>query len=91
MDTRNYNEPDNCGLEACDCRDDNTCGCTFPNNMSDFSCTCTDEGKCGQFDQEKTNQYDSQFEQNKHIKKDTVCFCTPEECDCTFENSETNN
>ena len=24
----------------CDCRDDDNCGCTFPNNMAhDFSCT----------------------------------------------------
>lgn len=46
MDTRNYNEPFNCGLEKCDCSDDDSCGCTFPNNVSDYSCNAAD-GNCG--------------------------------------------
>lgn len=36
MDTRNYDEPSECGLGSCDCREDNTCGCSYPNNMAEF-------------------------------------------------------
>lgn len=85
MDTRNYDEPDNCGLEACDCREDNTCGCSFPNNMSDFSCGCTDLGQCGQFSSENLEIKTPET----HIKKDTTCFCSNEGCECTIEHSET--
>lgn len=68
MDTRNYDEPADCGLGSCDCREDNTCGCSYPNNMAEFfnlenqkdpnGCTCGDffieKLKQGEEQQEKT-------------------------------------
>ncbi len=77
MDTRNYDEKYNCGLESCDCDDDNKCGCTFPNNISDFTCACEKNADCDciQFDKPTTT----------YVKDETVCACGPKECDCTGE------
>ncbi len=85
MDTRNYDEPSNCGLESCDCDEDNKCGCSFPNNMADFDCECTDTGNCGRFDEHLATPRETVT----HIVKDTVCVCSPETCSCSVERSET--
>lgn len=85
MDTRNYNEPSNCGLERCECSDDDNCGCSFPNNVSDYTCNCTPQDHCGCINGERLDIKDK----GRHIKKDTVCFCSPEECSCTVERNET--
>lgn len=79
MDTRNYDEPYNCGLENCDCSDDNNCGCSFPNNMSDFDCNCLNK---------ETVHIDTP---EVKVKKESVCFCSPEACSCTVERNETDN
>lgn len=62
MDTRNYDEENDCGLNGCDCREDNTCGCSFPNNIANFldletnkDCNC-----CKEFDKtEETSKGDA--------------------------------
>lgn len=81
MDTRNYDEKFNCGLESCDCDEDNKCGCTFPNNISDFTCACDEGTNCGciQFDEPTTT----------YVKRESICICTPDECDCSVEHTET--
>lgn len=38
MDKRNYDEPDDCGLGRCECSEDDRCGCTYPNNVSNMKC-----------------------------------------------------
>ncbi len=86
MDTRNYNEPFNCGLEKCDCSDDDSCGCTFPNNVSDYSCNAAD-GNCGGL-KEKASKPQKK-ETVTHIVKDSICTCTPDECSCAVERTET--
>lgn len=54
MDTRNYDEPYNCGLEECDCSEVDKCGCTFPNNISNYGCDCTQNPQCDKFNEEKS-------------------------------------
>ncbi len=80
MDTRNYDEPYNCGLENCECREDDNCGCTFPNNMSNFSCQCAIEDECKNFDQEAKKKTLSPPE--IHISENTVCHCSADNCEC---------
>lgn len=84
MDGRNYDEPYNFGLDSCDCREDNTCGCTFPNNISNMTCPCINDDYL-QFSEEKLEMNTPKT----NIKKETVCVCSPKECDCTIERNET--
>ena len=87
MIEKNYRDADNCGLETCDCSDDNSCGCSFPNNMSNYSCECADNGDCGEFSHAKINIQTPA----RHIRKVTTCYCNPQECECQIERSETEN
>ncbi len=83
MDTRNYNEPNDCGLGICDCSETNTCGCTFPNNVSDYEClNCTEE--------QTTVSLESCHSENEtsYVQKDSVCFCNSKGCDCKVERNE---
>ena len=62
---------------CCDCDEDNSCGCSYPNNMT-FPCGCTIEDNCGciKYD-EKTKKY---------YHDDSVCQCnTKGDCDCHKE------
>ncbi len=80
--------------DKCDCREDDNCGCSFPNNIPhnfDVKCsnsTCSD----------KSNNENCSININKekveiqtpniHIKKDSVCICSPEECECSITRDE---
>lgn len=97
MDTRNYDEPNNCGLEDCDCSEVNKCGCTYPNNISPYGCKAEING-ISPFSDEPTNfqgepalgsasrprDTDPQ-NQSRRVKDDTVCVCDANECDCNSE------
>lgn len=82
MDTRNYDEPFDCGLGACDCREDNTCGCTFPNNVSDMECVNPQQQSTLSVE---TCQSESD---TSYVQKDSVCICGPQGCDCKVERNE---
>ena len=58
----------------CDCDEDNTCGCSYPNNIA-FPCGCTIEDNCGCIKlDEKTGKY---------YHDDSVCHCnTKGDCNC---------
>ncbi len=70
MDTRNYNEPSNCGLEKCDCREDDNCGCSYPNNISSYNCGGSNR------------KQDTSPRTAPATDKETICTCSPSECDC---------
>lgn len=66
----NYNE--------CDCDEDNTCGCSYPNNVSDFAHECSRDEQCGCI------KFDPHMHQYYH--DDSICFCdTKGDCDCEEE------
>ena len=63
----------------CCCSEDDNCGCTFPENMLEDNydnLTHTEESVII-----KTK--------DRHIKKDTVCYCSPKNCDCKIDYHET--
>lgn len=80
MDTRNYDERYAHSLENCDCSEDNKCGCTFPNNVSNYTCGCTPEQDCGCIAAKK--------ETVTRVVKDSVCVCSPNGCACNVERTE---
>lgn len=98
MDTRNYDEPFNCGLEDCDCSEVNKCGCTFPNNVAYYGCSKQDRSE---FTEEPTNDQgepmiDNQNNASSNVDKsassrqpqmqsetESVCICSKDECDCS--------
>lgn len=60
---------------ACDCDEDNKCGCTYPNNVREFACGCTPEENCGCI------KFDTESKQYYH--DESVCSCTSKgECNC---------
>lgn len=77
MDNRNYNEKYNCDLDNCDCDDDNNCGCTYPNNISNFLCLCPNKTP-------RQNQYPNK-KADAYTRAETICTCNHKECDCTTE------
>lgn len=78
--------------DRCDCREDDNCGCTFPNNMPhDFELKCNN----GQLPKENSagscniNKEKIEIQTpNVHIKKDSICICSQEECECTVIRDE---
>ena len=60
---------------SCECREDDNCGCTYPNNLSSFNCQTAAKNK----------------ETITHIVKDSVCVCTSQECACNVERTEIDN
>lgn len=80
MDTRNYDDAFICGIKACDCREDNTCGCTYPNNISDDF-------------RAKLNKKEPQTDglTNYKIKNKHICTCGPKGCDCSDKTQEFQN
>ena len=87
MDTRNYDEPYNCGLEECDCSEVDKCGCTFPHNLSNYGCDCTQNPQCDKFNEEKSfdQAQNPDYKKSRRVKEDTVCVCNKDECDCDTE------
>lgn len=72
----------------CDCSEDDKCGCSFPNNLShdfDTHCPQNQENSCAKTVSREKLEIRTP---NAHIKKDSVCICSPQECDCTITNSE---
>ena len=104
MDTRNYDEPFNCGLEDCDCSEVNKCGCTFPNNVASYGCSQKDRS---QFTEEPTNDQGeplidgqnnassntdksaSSRQQEMQAETENVCICSKDECDCSGSSETT--
>ena len=104
MDTRNYDEPFNCGLEDCDCSEVNKCGCTFPNKVASYGCSQKDRS---QFTEEPTNDQgepliDGQNNASSNTDKsassrqpemqaetENVCICSKDECDCSGSSETT--
>jgi len=64
----------------CCCSEDDNCGCTFPENMSAMPCTD---------DITRTEESFIIKTKDRHIEKDTVCYCSPADCDCKIDYSET--
>lgn len=60
---------------SCECREDDNCGCTYPNNLSAFNCQTANKNK----------------ETITKIVKDSVCVCSPQECTCNVERTEIDN
>lgn len=76
----------------CDCSEDDKCGCSYPNNIPhDFDVKCED-GRCLTGDNSRglnVNKEKIEIQTpNVHIKKDSICTCTPEECECTVIRDE---
>lgn len=73
----------------CDCSDDDNCGCSFPNNIPhDFDVHCTEnqENSCTKTVTKEKIEIKTE---NTHLKKDSVCICSPQECECVISNSQT--
>ena len=64
----------------CCCAEDDNCGCTFPENMSAM---CYVEGNSCTQESFKIKT------EERFIEKDTVCYCTPKDCDCKIDYKET--
>ncbi|MBE6452565.1 MAG: hypothetical protein E7012_03645 [Alphaproteobacteria bacterium] len=60
---------------SCECREDDNCGCSFPNNINDFNRQIAVKNK----------------ETITRIVKDSVCACSPKECACSVERTEIDN
>lgn len=72
----------------CDCSEDDKCGCTYPNNLShDFDVHCTEnqENSCAKTVTKEKIEIKTP---NTHLKKDSVCVCSPQECECVITNSQ---
>ncbi len=54
-------------VNSCDCDEDNSCGCSYPNNMQGNACNCTPEHNCGCI------KYDEATKQYYH--DESVCTC----------------
>ena len=57
--------------DKCDCAEDDRCCCNYPNN-TDCSYKCV-----------KSDKTLKSPEQPLEIKPNTVCFCSPKDCDCS--------
>lgn len=74
MSTQHYTEEPG----TCDCRDDSNCGCTYPNNISDY--------------ENMAQNTHTKVHHHPTLKKDTICYCTPQsECDCVRPKKKTDN
>ena len=60
----------------CRCAEDDNCGCTYPENITD-SDDLTMSQKSFKI---KTEE--------RFIVKDSVCYCSPKNCDCKIEYHE---
>lgn len=72
----------------CDCSEDDNCGCSFPNNIPhdfDIHCPKNQENSCNKTVTKEKVEIKTP---NAHLKKDSICICSPQECDCTITNSE---
>lgn len=72
----------------CDCSDDDNCGCTYPNNMPhdfDRHCQPNQEQECVKTVSREKIEIKTP---NAHYKKDSVCICSPRECDCSVSSEE---
>ncbi|MBQ8464983.1 MAG: hypothetical protein IJ545_03130 [Alphaproteobacteria bacterium] len=64
----------------CFCADDDNCGCTYPENLTSLE-------NC---DQQETTQESFKIKtEERFIEKDSICYCTPHDCDCKIEYKET--
>ena len=66
----------------CECAEDDNCGCTFPENVAAFNDTA---GKT------MTQESYNIKTEERFIKKDTVCYCDPKNCDCQISYEEHDN
>ena len=64
----------------CYCSEDDNSGCTYPENVSSV-----DEHNPLEMTQES---YKIKTEE-RFIEKDSVCYCSPKDCDCKIEYKET--
>ena len=64
----------------CRCAEDDNCGCTFPENIAAM---CYNEGNTCTHENFKIKTHE------RFIQKDTVCYCTPKDCDCKIDYQET--
>lgn len=66
----------------CDCSDDDNCGCSFPNNMShDFDHT-QPANQIGNTSHTISHEKIEIDTQHSHLEQDSICICSPDECDC---------
>ena len=63
---------------TCRCADDDNCGCTYPENVSEEN---TEEPTMSQ------ETFKIKTEEG-FIAKDSVCYCTPKDCKCKIEYHE---
>ena len=77
MSKKSYNEA--LTNHRCDCSEDDNCGCTYPENMKSYHLT---------EDETRTEESYKITTPERFIKKDTVCYCNPENCDCTITYEE---
>lgn len=74
----------------CDCSDDDKCGCSFPNNLShdfDDHCAQNQEKNCPTSIHLKKVEINTP---NTHLEKESICVCSPSQCDCTITRNEKN-
>ena len=66
--------------QRCVCAEDDNCGCTYPENVASV---------------ENDNHLETTQEsykiktEERFIEKDSICYCTPHDCDCKIEYKET--
>lgn len=56
----------------CCCAEDDNCGCTYPENIS-------------QFENAETVKKSTMKNKEPYIKDGSVCYCSPDDCDCKIE------
>ena len=76
METKSDN---NISDNRCECSEDDNCGCTYPENMKSYT-LADNETRTEESYRIKTPE--------RFIKKDTVCYCNPDDCDCTITYEE---
>lgn len=76
----------------CDCSDDDKCGCSFPNNLShnyDINCEKDQEENCSTANNINIKKIEIKTP-NTHLEKESVCVCSPTQCDCSITRNEKN-
>jgi len=63
---------------SCRCADDDNCGCTYPENISDPVSG----------DVEMSQESFKIKTEERFIAKDSVCYCSPKNCNCKIEYHE---
>ena len=87
--------------DKCDCSEDDNCGCSYPNNMPhDFGTHCPkdQENSCSNKggNKLKPEEYDYSYNhekteiktENVHLKEESICICSPKECECSITRNE---